>query len=288
MRAGPLADPEVIRLLNSSFVPAYVSNEDYEGPGATVPRDEARALQRIYHAALREKRPAGSVCVYIQAPDGLGISSLIVSDACEPGRLLRLLNDAVARVKPTPGPPLAKPRPQSVAQSRNADGMLLHLVSRYDSRGSWAEFPAENWLQLAHADRAKWLPPSVPTQGQTWAVPRDAASLVLTYFFPQTEVCNFARLVEEGGPYHHRILDLELTARALSVNGDTVRARLDGRVRIKHRFYPGRDDQNEADARVVGYLEFDAEKATVKTLRLATSQGRYAGQNYRVAVHTVP
>jgi hypothetical protein len=278
----------VIKLLNSLFVPVYVSNEDYDGITATVPPEEARALQRIYLDALKENRAAGSVCVYLQSTDGKGISSLIVSDACEPGRLRKMLEDAIARVKPKEGPPLAKPSPQSVAPKRDPEIVLLHLVSRYDRRGSWAEFPAENWVPLAKADWTKWLPAAAPRMGLTWDVPKEAAAPLLTYFFPQTEVCNFAQLTEEAGPYHHRVEVLKMTARVLSVEGDTARVRLEGDVRIKHRFYPGRDDRNEAVASLLGYLEFDAGKTTIKSLRLVTDQARYAGQGYGVAVRSLP
>jgi hypothetical protein len=288
LRAGPLAETEVIRLLNRAFVPAYVSNEDYEGETAIVPPDEAAALRRIYHEALEEKRAAGSVCVYVQSPDGKGIASLIVSDAIEPGRLRKMLEDTVAGLKPNEGPPLVKPSPQSVAPKRVPESVLLHLVSRYDRGGSWAEFPAENWLQLAKPDWSRWLPEVEPRAGKTWDVPKDAAAPLLTYFFPQTEVCNFARLTEEGGPYHHHVEVLKFTARVLSVEGDTALVRLEGGVRIKHRFYPGHDDQNDAVASVLGYLEYDAATSTFKSLRLVTDRAVYAGQGYRVAVHSEP
>ncbi len=66
-------------------------------------------------------------------------------------------------------------------------------MSRYDRGGSWAEFPAENWVQLARADWPRWLPATAPKPGQTWDVPGDDAAPVLTYSFPHTEVCDFAR-----------------------------------------------------------------------------------------------
>jgi hypothetical protein len=165
---------------------------------------------------------------------------------------------------------------------------LLHLVSRYDRRGSWAEFPAENWVQLAKPDWTRWLPAAAPRYGLSWDVPKDAAAPLLTYFFPQTEVCDFARLTEEGGPYHHHVEVVKLTARVLSVEGDLARVRLEGEVRIKHRFYPGHDDQNEAVALLVGYLDYNAAKTTIKSLRLVTQQASYAGQSYGVAVHSLP
>jgi hypothetical protein len=253
-----------------------------------VPADEARALQRIYHDALKEKRSAGSVCVYLQAPDGKGISSQTVAGACQPGRLLNMLQGAIDQVKPKEGEPLTRPVPQSVPPKRDAGSLLFHLASRYDHRGSWGEFPSENWIALKRADWKQWLPSDSVKPGQTWEVPRAPAGLLLTYFFPQTEVCSFAELVDENGTYHHRIEQQQLTAKVLSIDGDTVQVRLDGRVRIKHRFYPHRDDNNVAEASVIGYLECDAAKKTIQSLRLVTAQATYGGHRYAVAVRLVP
>jgi hypothetical protein len=269
-------------------VPVYVSNEDYEGPTPAVAAEEAKALQRIYHDALKEKRSAGSVCVYLQTPDGKGISSQTVAGACQPGRFLKMLEEAIDKVKPQEGEPLTKPGAQSVAPKRNADSLLFYLVSRYDHRGSWGEFPAENWLVVKQADWSKWLPADAVKPGQSWELSREPAAQLLTYFFPQTEVCNFARLTEQDGLYKHRIEKQKLTARVLSIEGDRVRVRMDGQVRIKHRFYPHRDDQNVAEAGVLGYFEFDAARKTITTLRLVTDQATYGGHRYTVAVNLVP
>jgi hypothetical protein len=244
-------------------------------------------LQRIYHDALKEKRSAGSVCVYLQTPEGKGISSQTVAGACQPGRLLKMLQDAIDQVKPKEGDPLTRPVPQSVAPKHDPESLLFHLVSRYDHRGSWGEFPSENWLVLQRSEGAKWLPTEAVKPGQTWEVPSDAATPLLTYFFPQTEVCSFARLTEENGPYHHHMEQQKLTAKVLSVTGDTVRVRLEGRVVIKHRFYPNRDDRNVAEATVLGYLEFDPARHTIQSLRLVTEQATYARHPYTVALRLV-
>ena len=55
-------------------MPVYISNEDYHGKSAVVPKDEFKAWQRIYLDALNEKRSAGSVCVYLVNPDSTGIA----------------------------------------------------------------------------------------------------------------------------------------------------------------------------------------------------------------------
>jgi hypothetical protein len=61
-----------------------------------------------------------------------------------------------------------------------------------------------------------------------------------------------------------------------------------GSVRIKHTFYPNRDDKSVTEASLLGYLKFEAAKRTVKSLRLVTDQATYAGQRYTVAVRLLP
>src|SRR5262249_3109266 len=106
--------------------------------------------------------------------------------------------------------------------------------------------------------------------------------------FHQTEVCTFAQLTAADGPYRHRIEQQELTAKVMAITGSLVRVRLNGSVRIKHRFYPGRDDQNVAQASVVGYMEIDAAKKTFRSIRLVTDHARYSGQPYSVAGQMMP
>jgi hypothetical protein len=277
----------VIELLNQHFVPVYASNEDYHKDGAAPP-EERKAYLRIYHEALAQKRSAGSVCVYLVGPDGKGFASQIVSEAARPGRLEKLLEGAVARFKVPAGKPVVPPAAQSTAPKAQAGALVLHLVARVDHRGSWGEFPSENWLVLKRQDGADLLPPGKAEPGAGWEVPREAAARLLTYFYPQTETCDFARDVAEDGPHKHRIEQLKLTARVLSVRGDRVRARLDGTLKLKHTFYPGRDDNNRAEATVAGYLDFDRATGRVLGLRLVTERATYGRFGFTVALRSLP
>jgi hypothetical protein len=288
MRAGPLSDPKVISLLNRYFVPVYISNEDYHGKPPAVPPEEAQAHQRIYREALQEKRPAGSVCVYLVAPDGKGLDSLIVSDAARPGQLQKLLEAAVAKLGTTEGKPLVPPAAQSAAPKAEPGSLVCHLVARVDHRGSWGEFPSENWVVLRPEDQAAFVPPGAADAGATWEIDRQAAARLLTYFYPQTETCNCALDAVEGGPHQHRIEQLALKGRVVSVQGETVLARLEGGVKIKHTFYPKRDDDNRAEATVLGYVEFDRGKKEVRSLRLVTEKATYGRFGFGVAVRSLP
>ena len=158
MRAGPLADPKVIALLNAHFVPVYAVNEDYRDDGSAPP-DERQEYQRIYHEALERKYSTGTVHVYLCDPAGHAINTLHVARAAAGTNLLTALEKVIADLKIPAGPPLVAPTPQS-APSKTAPGnLVLHLVSRGDHRGSWREFPAENWIVYTRDEQAKLLPP---------------------------------------------------------------------------------------------------------------------------------
>lgn len=288
MRAGPLSDAKVIELLNTHFVPVFISNEDYAGKQPAVPPDEVKAHQRIYHEALREKRDAGSVCVYLVAPDGDGFASLIVSEAAKPKRLQAVLEQAIAKHGTRSGKPLAEPRKQSQPPVLTADSLLLHLVSRYDRRGSWAEFPAENWIVLTPAEWQKLLPPADGTNPPTWGIDAEVAGKLLTLFFPQTEVCTFGKLTDADGPYKHRLEEHKLGATLLSTRDGIARIRLDGRVRLRHKFYPNHEDEHRAVSTVLGYMEIDTRAGKIKKFRLATSEATYAKWPFTVAVREGP
>lgn len=285
MRAGPLSNPKVIELLNRCFVPVYISNEDYDGKSAVVPKEEVQAWQRIYHDALKEKRSAGSVCVYVVRPDATGIASMVVSRAADKDNLLKMLEATVDRLKVAGGKPVVSPRPQAPAPKVGRDELLLHLVSRVDHRYSWGEFPSENWIVLKDQEWQAWLP-SAAKAGTTYTVPAKEAAKVLTYFFPQTEICTFGKALDPDGPYKHRIEKMSLQAKVLGAEGEVLKIRLDGHLKLKHTFYPDRDDTNHAESTLAGYMEVDGQKNRMLRLGLATSQGQYGRFGFSVAVKT--
>jgi hypothetical protein len=277
----------VISLLNRYFVPVYVSNEDYNGSGA-APADERKVYLQIYHEAIEQKRSNGTVCVYLVAPDGKGFDSLVVSKAAEPGNLQKLLESAISRLKTKEGKPLIKPVPQAAPPRAAAGELVLHLVSRYDHRGSWAEFPAENYIVLKQSEWKKLLPPEGAKVGTTYDINKDLATKMLTYFFPQTEMCDCALMTSAEGPYKHRIENASLRGRVIEGEGKIARVRLEGRVKLKHKFYPGHEDDNHVEASVLGLIEIDPSGKKAPVLRLLTDQAVYAKQKFTVALRSLP
>src|SRR5712692_4083541 len=80
MRAGPLANANVIELLNAYFVPVYTSNDEVAGT-ADVAQKEKAERDRVYRAFLDAKLPAGSVHVYVLSPDAQPLGSIHVAHA---------------------------------------------------------------------------------------------------------------------------------------------------------------------------------------------------------------
>jgi hypothetical protein len=278
MRAGPLADADVIASLNRYYVPVYVSNEDYEKDGP-APAAEKAERNRVWSDALKAGKPSGTVHVYLLDGDGKLLDSMHVAEAAKPGKLLAMLKATAGDQKVLGGKPVVAPTCQS-SHPDCADGdVVLHLTARGTGRGSWREFPSENWIVLDKEARKSLLPPEGAAEGTTWDVSKEAAARVLTYFYPQTENNDVSK---------NRIDDAALQATVVSVKDGVLRARLDGLLKMKHTFYPHKDDDNRVDASVVGYVDVDLGKQRVKSLRLVTDKATYAGEKFDVAARLEP
>ncbi len=121
------------------------------------------------------------------------------------------------------------PAPQSAPPPASADAVTLHLVSRGDDRGSWAQFPAENWIILQREDWSRILPAGDVEPGQTWEFDRNVSARILTYFYPQTENNNATI---------DRIQQHLLKAKVLTVKAGMVTARVDGLSACSMSFTP--------------------------------------------------
>jgi hypothetical protein len=276
MRAGPLSDTRIISLLNRAFVCVYTVNEDYFGKSPAVPAEERKELQRIHQEGYAKKLSVGTVHAYVLTPDGHTHDSLHVASAAQPEKTLAMLQRAVGQFKPKEGEPVVKPQPQSQPPKVPEDAVVLHLVSRGDDRGSWGEFPAENWIVLQREEWTKLLPKETPKPGQSWELDRDVSAKVLTYFYPQTENNN----ATPG-----RIEKHQLTAKVLEVKDSVATARIDGTLRMQHVFYPGRKDPQPIDAAIVGVLTIAPGKPPA--LALVTTSATHGKRPFKVAVQTL-
>jgi hypothetical protein len=123
------------------------------------------------------------------------------------------------------------------------------------------------------------LPREEPQAGRAWNVREDVATSILTHFYPQTENNDVAT---------HRFERRKLRGTIESVQDGIAHARIEGEVRMTHRFYPGRKDSNIVDATVVGYLDFEPATRRVHRLRLVTDRATYGTGTLDVAVRSVP
>lgn len=263
----------MIDVLNRQFVCAYTVNEDYLPPRPTVGPVERAELERIQQEGFAKKLPVGTVRVYVLTPDG-HIYDILPTENAEV--MLRALGRVVDHFRPQAGPPVVAPVPQSAPPPADPGSVVLHLVSRGDDRGSWGEFPAEDWIVLSREDWSKLLPGGDVVTGQTWELDRRVSAKILTYFYPQTEN-NDTRI--------DRLEMYGLSAKALGITNGVVTARVDGFVRMHHAFYPGRPDAQPLSADIVGVLIFAP--GAPPALELVTTRAIHGTRPFKVAVQTV-
>jgi hypothetical protein len=278
MRTGPFSEEKVIGLLNKYFIPVYAVNEDYakEGP---QPAEEKTEYQRIYRAALDAKRPAGTVHVYLLSPDGKYFDSMHVAKAAEKGNLAELLEKTVKDLKVEGGKPVVKPAPQSTPPKADDEALVLHLTARpLKGGGSWGGV-SENWIVLSADEVKKILPAGKVEKGTEWELDKDVAAKLLKPFYPVTENNDLSA---------NRIDRQELTATVVSVEDGVARAKIEGALKMKHTFYPHREDNNVIEATLVGYLDFDPAKQRIRALRLVTDPATYGGGTFGVALRSTP
>ncbi len=296
MRAGPLANAKVIDLLNSYFVPVYTSNDLIAGDPDFVKKEKAER-ERVYRAFLDAKLSAGSVQVYVLSPDAAPLGSIHVAHAGDKDkstgkdRTQLLLEKTIRDLKTAKGEPLVWPRPQSQPPRAPADSLVLHLTARkLAEKGSWNEFPAEDWIVLAASGWKKLLPSGPVVAGDSWSIDRQAATPLLTRFFPQTECCTAkdSDLLSATGRYKHRLEDASLGGTVLAVDSGKVMARLEGRSKVVHQFYPNnRYPPTVSTAKITGYLVFDQTTGTIESLRLVSEGGKFDKMDMGVAVRSV-
>jgi hypothetical protein len=276
MRAGPLSSSNVVDLLNRYYVPVFVSNEDFHGDGSAS-KAERDALQRIFKEGYAANWSVGSVHVYLVGPDGHLLDTLHVAEAAKTETLASALKRIVARLGTQAGEPVVAPRTQSRPPAHADDALVLHLTARRNSRGSWGEFPSENWIVLARGEWAQMFKPTEAKPGSSWKLPPEITRKILTHFHPQTEDCSDKE--------RNRIDRAELKATVASVESGRGIIRLDGTLRMKRPFYHNRDDDRFVDATIIGFAEI--RDGRVDSVQLTTREAVYGKEKFSVAVRTV-
>lgn len=288
-----LSDKRVIDLLNSSFVPVYIANEDYREDGAASAEEKAE-LRRIHREGHAAKLSVGSVHAYVLKPDGALYDSMHVVEAAKADPLVAMLQRTVDRLGVPAGKPLLAARPQSGPPARPGE-LSLHVVARYLERrgseysliegagGNWSAFPGESWVALSAADQARWLPGASVQAGATWKPEEAVARALLTHFYPPTENNDLSK---------NRFEAVALEGVVDSVETGTARGRLNGSFRMGHPFYH-KEDGRAIAATVAGIVEWDAGARRIRRFRMVTREALYeapggGGQAFGVAVRSLP
>src|SRR5581483_1141676 len=152
VRSRALSDPRVIGLLNSCFVPAYISNADYE-PLGEAPVAEKRRRDRIFAEAERKELPWGMDCLYLLDPEDGRVKDALPLSKAAPDATRRWLE---ANRRAPAGAPLVAASRQWVPPPAPPGALVLHLTARYldadgrreTRRPDFHEVPGEDWIVL--------------------------------------------------------------------------------------------------------------------------------------------
>jgi hypothetical protein len=314
MRASSLSNTRVVDLLNHYFISVTVDGVYYQHNDA-VAKEERSAYRQVFqdlHLLNKKNKEdgkpllsIGSVHAYVLNSAGKPLDSLHVASA-GPKQMIAMLEKQIAALKVAKGKPVVKPARLSVAPKANADELVFHLTARYlvskdqpnarkdidgtfvplkpvlgaERSGQWSALPSEDWLVLKPAQWRKLLPAKPVTVGASWNLDRETASQMLTRFYPTTENNDLST---------NRIDEQTLKGTVNSIKDGVVRARLEGTLKMKHAFYPRKEDKNMVEATLLGYVEFQQDRTRIRALRLVTDTATYGGarQHFGAALRLV-
>jgi hypothetical protein len=268
----------VIELLNQYYVPVTSSNESVEGNGSASP-DEKAERRRIYNDFYTKGLGVGDVHVYILGPDRSSVGGLGIGNALEPEKMIQMLEAMAQKLHIAGGPPVIKPRPRSVPPTNDAASMVFHLTARGNRTGSWREFPSENWVVLSGPESKQLLPTGAAALGTSWEVPPDIAKKFYQWFYPQTEDTSITN--------RSRIDQQSMRMTVVTLENGMARARIEGALRMKHSYYPGRDTDEFVNATVLGFMDFDVVQQRIQRLRVVTEKAIYGQEAFGVALRSV-
>ncbi len=262
-------------------MPVYISYEAHDTGDA--PAEEKKEWRRIYAEANKVLKRSGLVHVYVLAPaDGKVIESVDVGTATQPAKLLARLEAVVSALGTKPGKALVPPAPQSRPPAHEAGALVLHLSAR-SAKGTWNEFPVENWVVLGKDQWSKLLPPRGTRVGESWELDKTVAATFLKDFLPN------------GYAYasNKKVAIVEQSLRGtIASRGDAVRARLEGTLKLRHTsrdHFPVVETIDVAEMKLVGYLDWGADRKQVRSLRLLADKAsaRKGQVEYSVGVRSV-
>jgi RNA polymerase sigma-70 factor, ECF subfamily len=278
VRARALSDPRVIELLNSCFVPVYISNADYEDLGGASPEEKKRRT-RIRAQADQAKLYWGDDCFYLLEPAEGRVKETLQLSKATPDATRQWLE---ANRRTPPGAPLVKPSRQSSPPPAPPGAHVLHLTARYlDAEGrvetqrpDFHEFPGEDWIVLSPEEARQLAPPS----GESRLLGADLSERLLTCVHPS----DISVHRDPDGRNRIEVAELKVTRVSRSY------VLLEGRLEM-HRTFNQLTPSSERPVTAIlkGYVELEAGGPQIKSLRMATLSATCGGQNFGVAIRSL-
>jgi hypothetical protein len=254
--------------LNQYFVPVTVANEVTGEKGSAAPA-EKKEHRRIYLDFYQKNLGVGNVHVYVLGPDASAIGGLDINSAIDSAKMIALLEQVAGKLGTKAGAPVVRPHATSRPPAFAPDALVVHLVSRALADGSWHQYPSENWIVLSRAEWTQLLPEKA-TPNAAWEIPHAVAVKLAEWVYPQNEDASRAN--------RSRVDVADFRMQVVTVRGDMARARIQGKVRLMHTFYPGGKSEDFADSELTGYLDFNTAERSIQRLRIVTTKGDYANK----------
>ncbi len=208
-----------------------------------MPKEERVELERLHREGHAAKKSTGSVHTWLLSPDGKVEDTQHVAEAAKTGKLLAALEAMKSKYSVPAGKPLVAPAALSRPAKLAPGSVAVHITARRDGRGSWGEFPGENWpVFTAEEWRTFFAVPAGTKPGDTWQLDTTLTRRILNHFHPQTEDCS--------DKDRNDLQTAALTAR-LENDGSLT---MTGQVKLRRAFYPGRKDLTECSASLEGFM----------------------------------
>jgi hypothetical protein len=275
VRAGPLSDARVIDLLNHYCVPIYISTDDFEEKSGQAPAPEKKEFVRLFGDINEAKKGMG----YVLTPEEKMIETFVSSPAVTSEQVFAFLDNAIKKLGAKRGEILGKVTPQASAPQADPDQLVLHLTARFLPSGAgWARMPAEDYLVLGPADWKSLLVPAGAKVGDSRDIDPALVKTLLIHFYPPS--LNFYCT--------KNVIDRPaMRATVVAVKDGVARIRLDSDLKMKHTFVPDKDDNLHVEAAVVGLVDCNLVRQTIRSVQMVTDKATYAGGYFGVAVRSL-
>lgn len=292
MRMGPFSNNQIIKYLNSHFVPVYVSNEEYRA--GQFGKKNLQLLQELYATAEKKKLPVGTVHVYLLTPDVDLVTSMHVMHAMKPEVLVRLLTSTARELKTPYGDTLVEPRKQLPIPEVASDELLLRNSSQYLdrqgivgedmivlSKSDWQQFtgPPKSSPDLKGSPGSLDGPDSLSSPNE-WKISDDLAKKILIHFYPYSQ---------DWDESHDQISRADMEAYYLPTSEKENYKReivIRGQLEMTHNSQPGRDPLR-VSAEIVGMVKLPANAKNKPDITLTTGIAFYGSRRFECLIRTI-